>query len=378
MNSRLEEYEPNSASLYIPRGHDLIHFLEKVCENSIEAEQIYYVNRYLAEVGEDNGIEFSYNHLDDFGRSMIERRTTLCRVDATTTYRNLDEKDIGSVSDVSRPYHIAHVKAMRDKQTPVWKLKYNDCDQVVLTYFRSHHPLSEIRSKCNVVIGLLQFCRSAFLSGFDAIKELASKLEPSRTLKASRHQRELNFALKLLVLAVRDGDYSYGIRYCYHLMAKNPRASSSTVRTLKAYKLLSYLYEDIRKMMSQGLICIRSINAISNEIEVREIQRFRYKRTADLCILPTDADETLGALITDSIDQLFVGLERYANQLIEEPPDPNASEVQGHEITALNLEFDINIEDEVNRMVERLNLVPTGPHNIIYLDDEEIIEHDDW
>jgi len=375
---RLEKFEPNSASIYLPGERRTSEFISKICDDSINAEQLYYYKRFFAEVGVDASLEFSYNHLEQGGRVIMEHRTRLISVVPETSYDNLTTASIGTVSDRVRPYHEAHILAMADRTTPIWVIKIFDCDETVLEYFRKRHPVQEIRTWCNIVLGLLKFCRSAFLSGPDEMLHEYECLDKGASTKLSLHQREFHLAIKLLVLAARDDDYTYGIRYCHKLLAEHHTASASISRTLRSYRLISFLYEEIHLMLSRGQICIRSINAISNEIEVREKSKYKYRRRNPI-ELPPDFDRTIfDKIINDSVDTLFSSLENYANTISEDQLVKQSFEPEEDVFIAMDLTFDIGIQNQVEMMIQRLNLQPSGPHGFIDLGDEDFPENDDW
>lgn len=375
---RIEEYQPNSLSIYLPRGDQMVEYLSRICDDSIGKEQLYYLQRYAAEIGNDSVIEFAYNCLDKAGQHLAEERTRWCEVRPECRETGFSLSSIGNVSDNSRPYHEKHINAMLEHTAPIWSIRSLDCDEPLLIYFRTKHPIQEIRSRCNILLGLLKFCRASFLSGHDALIEDLKLLTAQGVQKMSMHQREINLAIKLLVLAARDDDYTYGIRYCHKLMSANPKMSKSPARTLRSYRLISYLFREIKQMMSRGMICIRSIEAIANEIEVREKVKFKYRRIDDQETPELADNQLLNDIINGSIDTLFAGLENFSVSIIEGYPGKGNTDTEMEDILGKGMEFNMDIDGHVEKMIKQLNLVPSGPRGIIDLDDEPIMEFDDW
>jgi len=205
-----------------------------------------------------------------------------------------------------------------------------------------------------------------------------SELSAQPRHKLSSHQQELTLAVKLLVLAARDDNYAYGVSYCHNLMVSKTKAPARVTRTIRIYRLISYLFDEIHTMMTRGLICIRSIEAIANELEVREKVKYKYiGRPADP---PTEfAHEIdLSHIIDNSVDKLFSGLEWYTNNLIDESLQKSPSATFQEAIGANDLKFDIGLTEHIDRMVASLNLKETGPRGIIDLGDDDIIEYDEW
>jgi hypothetical protein len=375
---RLHEFAPNSISIYLPRVHDQDNFIQKICNDSIQEEQLYYLRRYLAEIGMDKYLEFSYDCLNDRGKNLVSSFTRMFHVSDQTTYSKMQYDQIGDVKDTIRHHHEHHIDCMNERTTAIWKADILKCDDSVLTYFRTYHPLREVRTWCNIVLGLGKFCRSSLLSGHHQLESDYRTLIGKHDSKLSVHQREIYLAVKLLVLACRDDNYAYGVNYCHKLFLAKNTAGIRASRLLRIYRLISYLFDDIHQMMSRGLICIRSINAIANELEVRESTRYRNRIVnPDKPDIPIET-QSLDHIITDSIDELFKGLELYASRITDEAPATEQSTSFDQTMEGMNLNFDIGIQERVEYMIEKLQLKPSGPFGTIDLGDDDIIEYDDW
>jgi len=376
--SKLESFKPNSISLYIPTGNKGNQFIQKICDDSIEAEQQYYLKRYASEIGEGARLEFAYDCLQDRGKSLVETQARFFKVNTQTVYTTISLPQIGNVSEKSRPFHEKHINAMIERRAAIWSIDILQCDESLLKYFKIHHPLQEIRTWCNIVLGLHTFCRQFVTSGHGSIMDRLSELATQPRHRLSSHQQELTLAIKLLVLAARDDNYAYGVTYCHNLMTSRKKAPARVTRTIRIYRLISYLFDEIHNMMAHGLICIRSIEAISNELEVRERVKYKYLRQSESTPAPDQSDLNLTHIIDNSIDKLFSGLEWYTSNLIDESLQSDQPTTIQEALGASELKFDIGLSEHIDRMVASLNLTASGPRGIIDLGDDDIIEYDEW
>jgi len=375
---RLHKYLPNSSSIYFPTGPRENDFIQKVCDDSVNLEQQHYLDRYISEIGEDARLEVVYEKLSQEGKSIIDRQTRVFEQRFTSSYQQLDKDQIGNVSTASYPYHLAHINSLSSGEMTVLSAPILKCDEVTLTHFRIHHPIHEIRAWCNIVLGLNSFCRMYVTSGHESLAARHKEIKSQVTTKQSSHQRETFFAIKLLVLAARDDNYSYGIHYCHNAIAMRNHKHLSAKRILKIYRMISYLFDDIQKMMSHGLICIRSILAISNDLEVREKAKYRYIRPSEVPEISADEKASMIDIITHSMDSLFNGLESYASSLVVESKDTDETTTLEEVVGSSGLQFDIGLSKHIEDAIARLNLKPTGPRGIIDLGDEDILEYDEW
>jgi hypothetical protein len=344
----------------------------------LEAEQIYYLKRYLAEIGEDARLEFCFDKLSERGQTLISNQSRIFEVKFNTCYNALNTNQMGNVSDKSRRFHEDHIGAMIQGTAAIWSASILRCDDATLTYFRTHHPVQEIRTWCNIVLGLSALCRSDLNSGHDALHERYTELMRERKTKVSAHQRELGLALKLMVLACRDDNYAYGVQYCHKMMATGKRSLLSMNRVLKVYRLISYLFEEIHEMIGRGSICIRNLQAIANEIEVREVARYKYVRKVKEAPTLPDTDITFDLITSSSMEALFQGLELYATELTDKAIESAKLGNFESAMVEAELKFDLNIGDQVDMMIRQLNLQPSGPRGIIDLGDDDILEFDEW
>jgi hypothetical protein len=329
-------------------------------------------------VGEDAQLLVVPDSLPQQGRQIVRDRMRIFQPADPIHPGNLKPEEIGQVSDQSRPYHELHVARMQQRGHGLLSCPILACDDTLLIYMRSRHPLKETRVQCNVLIGLRQFCRAQVLSGHAALCALNDSLESGSTPKQSLHQKEIFLAIKLLLLAARRDNFAYGVNYCKSLMMRAPTTSRSLQRTLRIYKLISYLFPYMQYMIQSGQMRFQVTEAIQNELEDREIKKYKYRRQESIPpTLPIDA-ELESLILGDNLDRIFMGLEQYAQSLVELGDGLSNTGTLAETLQASNLVFDIGIEERVNKMIQKLGLLPTGPRNIIDLGDTDIIEADDW
>jgi len=350
----------------------------RICDDTILSEQEYYLRRYFAEIGQDASFEFVPSHFDKQGQRLVKDRQRFVKRLAATTYQRMHEDMIGNVSTKSRPYHIKHVEALASGHARVQSIRVLDCDDAMLTYFRRSHPLQEMRSWANIMLGVSQFCRAEQLSGHKALEELYRRIDREGPPKLSMHQKEIGLAIKLMLLSASRDSFAYGVDYCRKLMTSGNKIQRSMTRTLRIYRLLSYLFPQLQALMRSGQVCIRSLNAIDNELNVRERKRYKYKRSVPQDKTMEFDAELVDKIIEGSLSDLFIGLERYAANLEEISNENDLGNTEFSEAVGGTLDFDIGLNEHIERMIRVLNLQPSGPHGIIDLGDDEIIEHDDW
>lgn len=373
---RLTEYEPNSVSLQIPTDRDFTSLLSNLLEESIAEEQKYYLSRMVSEVGPDALVVVDTMKVDAKLRKVIEPYLRSATLVEELPYGKVEEKDIGNVSKRSLPYHVKHLESLNDPGAQLTGIPILNCGMDMLELMRTRHPLAEVRTWCNIVIGLRTYCIAEYNSGYDAIQQAYLDLQMTKTVRTSMHQREVFLALKLMVLAASKDCYEYGVNYCRELCNGNTGRAASLHRTLKIYRLSSYLFHDIQKRMASGLIDIRSINSIANSLEVRERLKYKYKRAPeapqDVAFDPDLADKILG----NQMEKILEGFEKYSQALVNIAGVNEDGQDLRHILEGANLVFDLSIEQQVNDAIDRLGLKPSGPYGIIDLGDEDLWEDD--
>jgi hypothetical protein len=341
-------------------------------------EELYYSERYVAEIEDGQLIQFIQPCLTAHGQQIVDRYIHIFEVGLPMSYSDLDQTAIGNVSRQSRRHHERHVKLMSESPPILMSVKLIDAAEEVLVYFRVHHPLHYVRSMCNVMLGLRRFCLPQLLSGHDSVVSHVSSLRSIASPRSSLHQREVASAIKLLTLASGRDDYTVGLRHCHRLLAKGGPGSKTVLRTLKAYRQLGFLFSDIQSMLRDGSITVKMLNAVSSELEDREVRKYKYMKTPSVPFNFFEQVTDPSVLIDSAMDELFTSLEAFAEDLIVSvetgTPDTTVEDVM-HELSG---EFDIGIEDQIEGMIRKLGLRPSGPHGFIDLGEEPDPGEDWW
>lgn len=377
-SQKLDHYEPNSLTVNFPTGRRLEEFILTVCDRSLKEEQLYYLKRYLAEVGEGAMIIYHSDHLDVAGRYLLESRQRLITDAPIDKYGHISENDIGNVSLKSRPFHLKHIQALSDPHEYAKAIDILNCDTDLLNHFRTRHPLSFVRTWCNIMLGIQQFCMSSAYTNYETLSALYQSLNLSQPIRETLHQREILLSMKLLITSAARNSYEYGVYYLRQLMLRSSQGNKSPERTLRIYKLSSFIFRFTQLMITSGRIQIGVLEAIRHDIEVREKKKYKYKRPpVDPSSDPTR--ELWSLEFSDKqIDNIFSSIEKYAQSLVEVAAGDTGGGDLASVLTAADLVFDIGIEQHIERAIQKLNLVPTGPHGIIDIGDGDIIEYDDW
>jgi hypothetical protein len=377
-SDRLMEYEPNSVSINLPKGIELTRFVETLTDRAIVEERKYYLRRYLLEVDEGAVIAIVRGKCDHQTQGLLRRAERSFYVSQGLPYGSLTYDKIGNVSYSSREYHEKHIDALSDPASEILETRLLGCDPEILEHFRVRHPVAEVRTWCNIALGLRDFCIMEFNSGHAAIMGLHSILQNSDGPKLSLHQREILLAIKLLVLAANRDSFIYGVDFCKGLALRKPAGNHSMNRVLRIYRLASYLFEDFQMLMRRGRIDIRSIRAIENSLEVRERMKYKYARASAPPRLPEFDPELSEQILGPHIEQIFEGFEKYTQALVELGKDEQTPSTLGEVLAKAELVFDIGISQQVDKAIERLGLVASGPHGFIDLGDDNIDYDEDW
>jgi hypothetical protein len=375
---KLDTYAPNSVSIFIPQGNQLKDVLRNILDKSISEEQKYYLQRYISEVGPDAIVAVDPACCHPTTQQLIADNRRNFRPTDPMPYGPLGPSDVGQVSAISLQYHERHIVSLSSPTSTLTHIPMLNCGIEVLEHFRTRHPLAIVRTWCNILLGVRKYCLSEFNSGYDALHGLYKQLLSTNETKMSIHQREMFLGLKLLVVAASRDCYEYGINYCKSLCAQSPKSSQGMHRTLRIYRLISYLFTDIQDMMRQGEMNIREIWAICDSIEVRERARYKYKRVASAPIASEFDPDLAEKIVGDQMEQILQGFELYAQGLVDSAIEPTATVGMGDILAGAALVFDLSIGDKVDEMIQKLGLKPSGPRGVIDLGDDDIYEYDDF
>jgi hypothetical protein len=339
---------------------------------------MYYCERYISEIGQGNKIPYVEGCLLGEIRAELSRYPD--RVQTVDEYDLKGDLDvlIGNVSSSSKKFHKKHLEAMRSGVQKVSLISPLDCSDELLELWRSRHPLSECRSWCNIVIGVKAFALGEALSGFDAIKSAYENSKASAGPKLSLHQRELQQAIKLLLLSAKNGDFGYGINYLIRLMAQKSKSTKSVIRTLRCYRLLSYMYDEFVRLMRSGEVTVGQMNAIENETITREKLKYKYHRQSEVTKPTIEDYSDINAVIEASMDDLFAGLENYALAMAEGENAKEETVDTTATVSQMDLTFDIGIQDQVEMMIAKLGLQESSVYGFIDIGDDMIGADEDW
>jgi hypothetical protein len=375
---RLLKREPNSASICFPDSEMTAKFVKSIITRSTYSERLYYCERYISEIGDNAKIPFVRECLLEEIKTEVDRYPE--KIEFTSSYDLKGDIDVlmGSVSSSSKKFHRKHLNSMKEQSHQISLINPLDCSDELLEIWRTRHPLAECRSWCNIVIGVKAFALGASLSGFDAIRAACDESKSSSGPKLSLHQRELQQAIKLLLLAARNGDFGYGINYLVRLMSQKSKSTKSVIRTLRCYRLLSYMYDDFVKLMRSGGITVSQMEAMESETITREQLKYKYQRQSEVTKPTVEDYSDIHAVIESSMDDLFAGLESYALAMTEGAPVEEEKLDTAATASQMDLTFDIGIENQVEMMIAKLGLQETSAYGFIDIGDSMIGAEEDW
>jgi len=367
---RLWTDEINSSSIYFHNEFGPNKMIKSIVDNTTRAQSVYYMRRYVAEIEDGELLYWCEDHLlptinDTFKHLMINKSVSIIGV-----LKDYSRTDIGTVSSKSLNYHIKHLADLQNDSVKVTSHILSDLDPRILEYFRIHHPLQGYRSKCNVVLGMIQFNYQELISGRKATVTELSKYDKNIIMKNTLHQTEIQSAIKMLIISASINDYVYGSEYFHYIISLDNNLSPSALRALKCYRLLSYYFHTISDMISVGEINIRNINSIRHEMEAREINKQKYKPSKIRHITEYIEPDNITQLIEHSFDDLFKTLESWAvNKEMEIIPNPEEVKI---DFTAegIKLDFNLDIDGQIDNMITNLGLSEKNKHGFIDLGDD--------
>jgi len=375
-DARLLEYEPNSVSIQLPKGQELDNLLSRLSENAVREEQRYYLSRYIQEVGPEAHISIVMEFTAPKTKSLIEAHSRLFKDIQGMPYGNIGTADVGNVSAKSRPHQERHALALSSNSFPSKRIFILDCSAEILEHFRIHHPIGEVRTWCNIGLGVMRFCYQEFQNGYDAVEALYREVTGSTDGTTSVHQREIFTALRLLLISAGRDDFSYGIDFCRGLISKDIARTRSLHRTLRIYRLASYLYPTMQHMLGRGNITRQSLEAVTNNVIVREKARYRYARAPVEVPHISFDPELVEKILGGDLDELFNGLEQYAQTQVDTHVPPADAPPLEDLLATSGLTFDLGIEAHIDAAIIRLGLKVSGPNNTIEWDESDIEEWD--
>jgi hypothetical protein len=366
---KLEYIDPNSLTIYFPEGDDLNDLFIRVAENSLYKEKIYYAKRLLSEIGDDFNIYWVLGCLNKFDAGVVTEFDYNTDLTVEGIYRDYSPNNIGNVSVKSYPYHLKHLQALQDDSSVKIKTDIRHLPKEVLQYFRIHHPLAMERTRCNIILGCQEFLPDELNLNLESVEQLIFNLDSRLNMKDTLNQKEIQFAMKLLIVAASFGDYTYGIEYCHERILDFPEKKNSYVRILRSYRLISCFYDSCEWLIISGEIGLKESNAIQHDLEVKEKQKKSPRRINQIS-LGEYMDIVPNREIVDiTFNELFSQLEFLAINDSKRNESITDELLFSDETGGISMSFDIGLEKAINDAIVRLRLSEPNKHGIIDLGD---------
>nr|WLK77446.1 RNA-dependent RNA polymerase [Suillus luteus mycoophiovirus 1] len=376
---RLTEYQQNSASLYIESLFGDQELLEIVCRKSKAKIERYYLDRYFSEIGRDGYMYFIVDFCKKEDMSMLSDLINNLESFSGQAYTDMSIESIGHVSDKSLKYHVAHLQMMNSGYPEITKVNFLLDDIRIIEYFRTHHPLSAVRSQCNIMIGMRQFFKQKDYDSYDKLyaeKTLQSMVEITKdTLRQSEYQN----AIKLLMLSAYFDDYRFGVNYCHIFLQKGTHNHKYYSSILKIYKMISYKFESFRKIILSGSITVDDVESIRHEMVKLTEEKQRYKEVKDPD--PLRELDVMAGLDPIEIDfeKLFISLEAHVNDSLVDVSEIVDTRDAINDLQQLQMNFDINISERIDTFIAANSELKVNRFGQIDLgDDFDDMDPDNW
>jgi hypothetical protein len=369
---RLYDHQPNSVSILLQDNIDFRDLLKEIGNDTQDENQIFYLNRYVAEVEDDGIIYFREDSFEENSYNNIS--TFIDYSDDVTSPVYIDKSldDIGKVSEKSYPYKKSHLENMQSEGPVKKSIDIHHQNVDVLIFFRAMHPLHSVRVSCNIMIHLKQVLPGYDIATRDNILRLTNDMELVSRPRNTLHQQEYQLALKLLVLAASSDNYLFGPQYCHEMISRGPEKERFYISVLKIYRCISFLYEDTLDLVNSGGLSVRYIHAIRYDVIDRVIERTKYREKGreDVPTMIEPMTHTGFDLI--KFDTLFEDLEKFANQATEDlVADDNFKNFE-ELIEPQELTFDINISERVELFLAENPNLPMNRFGMIDLGDDDM------
>jgi len=373
----LTDIYPNSMTIYFPRGIEMDNIIVRVARKSLLQEKMYYAKRLIGEVDLYSRIYWVPDCLNARDAVLIESFSPSAIIRHYSVYSEYTNDNIGNVSNSSLQYHERHLGLLRQSGTRKLGISPAKADPKFLEYMRVHHPVQDERTRCNILLGCTKFIPNELEAGLDSVIALLSHMELEVNMKESLNQKEVQVALKLLILSASRDDYTYGVRYCHGVLLLNAKNVTSPIRILRAYRLMSCYYARCCHLIDDGSITISGIDAITHELEVREIQKAERKHKQQTTLGDYMDTMTNKDLVDDTFNELFSSIESWAQGVDNLGSLTNDNLEFDEQNLVLNLNMDIGIQDIIEIAMTKLKLNEPNIHGIIDLGDEDYDEPDD-
>jgi len=377
-NLKLIEYHPNSLSVYFPKGKELDDVISKIAMKSILRESVYYANRYVSEIGGQHILYWIPECLNERDEMIIESLIKNRLTTRAAVYEYATLSSIGNVSSKSSRYHENHLILMKGEGNVKFGVVLESAEPGFLDYMRTHHPIQEERSKCNVILGCQKFFADDLTEGYDAVLALIRRFESQIMLRETLNQKEIQTAIKLLILAASRDNYNYGIQYCHDKLSMSDGKLHSAIRVTRAYRLLSCYYEDCYRLIQKGEISHGCIVAIENELEIREKQKMKYKLKKQLTLGDYMEKAKSAEILDQTFSDLFDSIEKWSQSIVKNLSIDEHPTTLDEELGTLDLTFDFGLKRQLDDAIIKLKLDLPNEHGIIDLGDDYDEYDPDW
>jgi hypothetical protein len=275
--------------------------------------------------------------------------------------------EIGNVSMNILPFHEKHRAVIVSEHPALISISMFDLTYNQIELVRRYHPFSHIRTEANIFMGINRFCFDMFRKGPGETKNRSEEAFSIEKGGTTIHQREINMAVKLSVLAVAFHDPVYGIKYVQSILSTKNYGEKFLMRVLRIYKLISCIQLDIQTYMKFGLLKLNAVEAIKEELVIREKIKYKYKMKKSFDMIPPELLANADALIDMNLDGLFNALNKFATDQAGELMDQtNNDEVQ--------LTFDIDVNAMVDSAIENLKLSVDSNMGFIDIGDTDLYQ----
>nr|WGH72971.1 MAG: putative RNA-dependent RNA polymerase [Trichoderma hamatum mycoophiovirus 1] len=349
---RLHTFQYNSASVYLENNYDDYELAKDLCKRSRLKSERYYLDRFFSEIHRTEKLYFIKDFCKKDEISMYDNILEYLPIISTPQYKEKSVNDIGNVSEKSLPYHIKHLQIMNLGYPEIYEVDFIKDDLRLIEYFRTHHPLSEVRSQCNIIIGLRSFFKSSDFRTFEdliAVKRLHDmNTIPTNTLR----QQEYQIAIKLLILSAFYDNYLFGINYCHLFLQRGAHHHKYYTQILKIYRMISYKFNRYRQLILYGELTVTDIESVRHELVKMVEEKQKYKEIKDPESL-RDLDIMAGLdPVEIDFEKLFTDLESFVNDgTIDDHNNPLDAEIESH-LQGIQMNFDININERIDQFVQ--------------------------
>jgi hypothetical protein len=375
---RNDEYKPNSMTLYLgseEEQHDLITDISSTTKGNTYR---YYLSRILANSDDELMMWFVPELMDP--KNIFEVRNVIAF--SLKVHRKVYESrtplDIGEVSDKILPYHEKHLVGLQSDGVFKIQIDLRALSIPDLVFFRRYHPLATIRSLCESFIRIREIEPGIIGKSLKDMRTIYSSLGEDPSKYQTKHQSDYQDAVRLMVLAAAENDYTYGIKYLHSRIRDRGLPSDDVIRMMKMYRLLSHLFDIILDMIRSGVIRLSWIQSTRDMMITRKQKMFKHQRKR-VDILG-DYMQTPIVFIDLEIDfdKFFMDLEK---SIFKDTPQENfqAGDQNLANIVNLNdITIDMKIDDAITNYLNSHKELTQDKYGRYMVDDQYEDNEDLW